>query len=457
MQPQPKVASTKERIEAGKVLREKVPRSSHGEWAAPKNRPDPIAQILQSDRGRVPELLPIRYERMSQSPFAFFRGAANLMAADLAKTPTTGIRVQACGDCHLANFGGFASPERTLLFDINDFDETLPAPWEWDVKRLATSAVLAGKELGASKELCADAAQIVAQSYRTHMHAFARMRAMETWYSHIEASVLIKQAPTQGAAKYWKAEEQRARLQTAGHLLKKMTEVAKGWRRIVDNYPLVFHPRKYASFEREVRDIFDRYRLTLPVERRVVLDRYHFVDAAIKVVGVGSAGTRCGLVLLMAGEDDPLFLQFKEAQASVLEPYAGKSRYENHAERVATGQRMLQAASDVFLGWTRDRQERDFYFRQLRDMKMTIDITSMSVKDWQEFLRVCGWALARGHARTGDSAKISGYTGKGEIFDEAIREFALEYAAQVRRDYKEFLQALRDGRIKTSKKSKPSG
>lgn len=436
----PKFRSVRERMDAGKALRDRVPRSSHAKWTAPKDRPDPIELIRHADQGRVAELLPIRYERMRCSPFAFFRGTAALMASDLAKTPATGTLVQACGDCHLANFGGFASPERTLLFDINDFDETLRAPWEWDLKRLAVSLVLSGREIGASKSQCAKAVESVARSYRLRMRDYAEMRALETWYSHVEAKVLIEDAETPASRKYWKVQEHEAQLRTQERVFKKMTTLENGQRRIIDNRPLVFHPSKRAAFVDEVHKLFVRYRETLPVERRVVLDRYHFTDAAIKVVGVGAVGTRCGVVLLMAEKNDPLVLQYKEAQTSALQPYCGPCRYDNHAERVVIGQRMLQAASDVFLGWTRDDRGRDFYFRQLRDMKMALEIDTMPIADWLELARVCGWTLARGHARTGDSAMISGYLGKKEVFDEATRDFAFLYAGQVEKDYRLFLK-----------------
>ena len=427
-------------MDEGKALRDKIPRSSHAKWFAPKDRPDSIDLIRNADRGRVAELLPIRYERMRGSPFAFFRGTAALMASDLSKTPATQIHVQACGDCHLANFGGFASPERTLLFDINDFDETLRAPWEWDLKRLAASLILSGREIGASRSQCAKAVESAVRSYRLHMRDYAEMRAIETWYSHVEARVLIEDAETPAARKYWKTQEQEAEMRTQQRVFKKMTTLVNGRRRIIDNRPLVFHPSKRAAYIDEVHKLFVRYRETLPVERRVVLDRYHFADAAIKVVGVGAVGTRCGVVLLMAEKNDPLVLQYKQAQASALQPYCGPCRYENHAERVVIGQRMLQAASDVFLGWTRDDRGRDFYFRQLRDMKMSLEIDTMPVEDWLELARVCGWTLARGHARTGDAAMISGYLGKKEVFDEAIRDFAFDYAEQVDKDFHIFLK-----------------
>jgi uncharacterized protein (DUF2252 family) len=439
--------SVKERLAAGKALREKVPRTSHGQWKLPPGRRDPIELLKHTDQGKLADLLPIRYGRMSQSPFAFLRGAAALMAADLAATPATGIRVQACGDCHVANFGGFGSPERRLVFDINDFDETLPAPWEWDVKRLATSSVLASRELNLSKQHCAHAARAAVRSYREHMREYAEMRALEAWYSQLDAEIFIKEAKTAAAKKAWRSTEKAAKHETAEHVFPSITRVEDGQRRIIDEPPLIDHPPQMARMGKHVRDMFERYRQTLPEERRVILDRYHIVDVARKVVGIGSVGTRCAVALLMAGAHDPLFLQFKEARISVLAPYAGKSRYDNQGKRVVTGQRMLQSASDMFLGWARDDEGRDFYFRQLRDMRMKIDVGAMSRQNWFEYVKVCGWALARAHARTGDAAGIAGYLGKNDTFDAAIEKFAVAYADQTDRDYAAFVKAIHARRL----------
>lgn len=446
--------TVKDRTRAGKALRDKVPRTAQAKWETWTGRRDAVEQIRAATRGLLAELLPIRYVRMRASPFAFFRGSAAMMAGDLAHTPVTGLRVQACGDCHLANFGGFGSPERRLLFDINDFDETLPAPWEWDVKRFAASVVLAGRERGLRERECGEAAKLGAQSYRTHMRRYARMRAIEVWYSHLNASVLIRRAHSAAGKKRWETAENKAKRQTAEHVLPSITEVVRGRRRIVDRPPMVYHPRQTQKYEREVRDIFRGYRLTLPEERRVILDRYRVADVARKVVGVGSVGTRCDVMLLMAGLDDPLLLQFKEARESVLEPYAGKSRYRNHGERAVTGQRLLQAASDVFLGWTRDDHGRDYYFRQLRDMKMSVELGALSKDDWTEYVAICAWTLARAHARTGDPAQIAGYLGKSDRFDEAIAEFAVAYADQTERDYEVFVKGIRAGRLHAASSSR---
>src|SRR6204780_3599595 len=412
--------SIEERIRRGKALRESVSRTSHSEWAAPSGRPDVIKVLQHSDRGRVPELLPLRYGRMRQSPFAFFRGSAAVMAWDLSKTPATGIHVQACGDCHAANFGGFASPERRLLFDINDFDETLPAPWEWDIKRLAASVVLASRELGMGRGRCEDAVLTLAQSYRKHMRRYAHMRALEVWYSHMDAEVFIKESKSAAAKKRWEEVEHEARLQTAEHIFPKIADVINGRTRIVDHPPLIYHTRESDLMQKQLTKMFHDYRETLPAERRVILDRYHIIDVARKVVGVGSVGTRCAVALLMAGEHDPMLLQFKEALPAVLQPYSGRSRYANHGERVVTGQRILQSASDVFLGWTIDAEGRSYYFRQLRDMKMKIDLETMTKTDWLEYVGICAWALPRPPPRAGDAAIIAGSPGKSEAFDSAL-------------------------------------
>jgi uncharacterized protein (DUF2252 family) len=370
------------------------------------------------------------------------------MAWDLSKTPVTGIRVQACGDCHASNFCGFASPERRLLFDTNDFDETLQAPWEWDVKRLAASIVLASRELGMSDKRCGDAVLAMARSYRKHMREYAYMRALEVWYSHMDAEVFVEEAKAAASKKRWEQAEEKARHQTAEHIFPEIADVINGRTRIVDHPPLVYHPQESDSMRKHVTHMFHEYRETLPEGRRMILDRYHIIDVAWKVVGVGSVGTRCAIALLMAGEHDPMLLQFKQAFGSVLDPYAGKSPYSNHGERVVTGQRMLQSASDVFLGWTRDEEGRDYYFRQLRDMKMKIDLENMTKGDWLEYVEICGWTLARAHVRTGGAGMIGGYLGKNDTFDSALAKFAISYADQSESDHATLVKAIRTGRLR---------
>ena len=448
-------ATLAERMATGKALREKCSRSSQAHWTPAANRPNPIDLLKATEKGRLPELLPIRYGRMKESPFSFYRGAAAIMAGDMAGAETTGLRVQACGDCHVSNFGGYASPERRLVFDINDFDETLPAPWEWDVKRLAASLVIARRESGDRERDCRDAARIVAKSYRKHLREYAQMPALEVWYSYLDAEILIEEANNKAEKRRWEKIERKARKGTPEHIFPHIAELEKGRWRILDHPPGAYHPKQFASRQRFVRDMFLRYRRTLPEERRVVLDRYHIEDMARVVVGVGSVGTRCGAILLLAGERDPFFLQIKEAHVSVLEPYAGKSRYDNHGQRVVVGQRMLQAASDVFLGWTRDDEGHDYYFRQLRDMKMKVDVVALPTDDWNEYIRICGWALARAHARTGDPATLAGYLGQSGRFDEAIENFATAYADQNEKDYRTFLKALRAGTFPADANASP--
>jgi uncharacterized protein (DUF2252 family) len=443
--------SVEERMTMGKAIRDKVPRPSQAKWQPAANRESPVAILKRSNENRIHDLLPIRYGRMKRSPFAFFRGAAAIMAADLAIPPVTQLRVQLCGDCHLLNFGGYGSPERRIVFDINDFDETLNGPWEWDLKRLATSVVLAGRELGIKDGQCSDAARATVASYRIHMREYAHMRALDAWYSHLEAGLLIDEAKSTENKKYWRGLIETAEQQTDILMFPKLTREKNGKIRFVDNPPLVYHPHDIGKIGIHVRELFLRYRETLPDERRVILDRYHVIDIARKVVGVGSVGTRCDVALLMASETDPLFLQLKQALPSVLDPYAGKSRYKNHGERVVTGQRMLQAASDVFLGWARDDRGHDYYFRQLRDMKMKLDIEKMSKTQWLEYVEICGWTLARAHARTGASARIAGYMGKNESFDEAIEKFAIAYADQTDRDYALLVKAIRAGHLPARK------
>ena len=432
--------TVEQRMTIGKKLRERVPRSAHGDWKPPSNRADPLAVLRQSDQGRLSALLPIRYERMRASPFAFLRGAAAVMAADLSTTAATGMRVQVCGDCHVGNFGGFGTPERRLVFDINDFDETLLAPWEWDLKRLAASVLVATRVAGFTERRCRVIARITAEAYRTHMHRYAEMPALGVWYSHLDLSLLADHAPTPAARKRWQRVIATAARRTPDREFPKITALRRGKPRIADRPPLIYHPSDKALLGRHVRRMFHLYRETLPPERRIVLDRYELADVARKVVGVGSVGTRCAVALLMAGANDPLLLQFKEARRSVLEPYTASSRFENQGQRVVVGQRMLQSASDVFLGWTRDDNGHDYYFRQLHDMKFKIDLEAMTPADWNEYAGLCGWALARAHARTGDAALLFGYMGKSDVFDQATERFATTYADQTEADYQRFMR-----------------
>jgi len=405
---------------------------------------DVVAMLEASNRNRVPSLVPIRYGRMLHSPFAFLRGAAAIMAYDLARTPASGIRVQACGDAHLMNFGGFATPERHLVFDVNDFDETLQAPWEWDLKRLAASITIAGRYLGFSKGRNAEATMAAGAAYRGHMALYAQMHALELWYQRIDAAKvaelhfdsigrLATDAPPHPVTE---------------HLFPKLTEIVGASRQIKEEAPLVFRPRKGDRTITNVRRLLAQYRATLPADRRALLERFELVDVAIKVVGVGSVGTRCAVALLMAGNDDSLFLQLKEARASVLERYAGRSPYRNHGERVVEGQRLMQAASDMFLGWSSDPALRvDFYVRQLRDCKTAANIDTMDYPHLLDYAHHCGAALARAHAKAGDAAAISGYSGKGAALDGALARFAAAYADQTESDFRTLEAAAKVGRI----------
>jgi uncharacterized protein (DUF2252 family) len=434
----------------GKALRDKVSRSSHGQWKPTSNRPDPIALLEASDQGRLPALVPIRHKRMLASPFAFLRGAACVMAADLSKTPVTGINIQTCGDCHLSNFGGYGTPERNLVFDINDFDETLPAPWEWDIKRLAASIAVASRHLNLTDKNSKTAAYIAAQSYREHMNEYAQMTALEVWYAHIGFESLLAFTPNDKEQQKLKLEVKKAKAQEPLWELRKLTEVVNGQHRFIENPPLVFHPSAHNPLAEEMLSVFHKYRKTLRDDFQVLLDQYRVVDVAMKVVGIGSVGTRCGVALLEAGDNDPLFLQIKEARSSVLEVHVGKSAYENHAQRVVAGQRLMQASSDIFLGWARSECGHDFYLRQLRNMKTSVEIEGMSETDLSGYAKLCGWALARAHARSGKRFSISGYLGQSDSFDKAIADFAIAYADQTEQDYKALAKAVKQGRLQVA-------
>ena len=442
--------SPAQRQAEGKALRQVVPRSAHGEWQPAADRPDPIDLLEASNQGWISELVPIRYGRMLESPFAFFRGAAIVMAADLATTPTTGIRVQACGDCHLLNFGLFDTPEGNLVFDLNDFDETLPAPWEWDVKRLVASIVLAGRHIGLAEKISQEAALMAACSYRQRMAEYAQMRTLEVWYARLDAETLIDLARSPQMRQRRLQMTQKSRTRTIEHIFPRLTDAIDGQRRIIDAPPLLYHP-SHDGFLEGVLACFDRYRESLPDDRRVLLDRYRLVDIAMKVVGIGSVGTPCAVALLMADDNDLLFLQVKEARASILEPYAGKSVYQNHGQRVVNGQRLMQAANDLFLGWASYKRGHDFYLRQLRDMKGSVNIEAMSATNLIDYAELCGWALARAHARSGDAAIVSGYLGKSDAFDRAVVDFAVVYADRTERDRAALVAAVQSGRLEAEK------
>lgn len=442
--------SRSELVAQGEQVRKQCPRSSHAGWKAPENRPDPVDLVIEGNQGRIPSLLPVRHGRMIQSPFTYYRGAALAMAVDLANTPATGIRVQACGDAHLGNFRVFATPERRAIFDIHDLDETLPAPWEWDLKRLTTSFVIASRHNGLSEKRAEQSAYTCAQSYRKRMLEFSQMKALELWYYRIDADEMIadiKDSEIKGRAKKRLA---RAKAQNTLELdFPKLVDTSSETPGIKDNPPLIFHWREpgHVDFDAVVKNAFNQYRSTLSDDRRVILDRHELKDITIKVVGVGSVGTYCAIMLLMAGESDPLFLQVKQASESVLERYAGKSVYANHGQRVVQGHRMMQSSSDLFLGWTEGQQGRQFYIRQLRDMKIKFSIEAFGSDEMMLFADWCGWTLARAHARSGEPALIAGYLGENELFDESICSFAMAYADQSERDHEAVVKAVRDGRL----------
>jgi uncharacterized protein (DUF2252 family) len=452
-QPEPLLRHADERRAGGKALRDTVPRDAHSHWKAPRQRRDIVDILEASNGGRMESLIPIRYGRMMESPFTFFRGSAEIMAADLATTPVSGIRVQACGDAHLCNFGGFATPERRVIFDINDFDETLPGPWEWDLKRLAASIVVAGRQIRLAESDASRAARASACSYREHMADYAAMRSLEVWYDAIDVDRFVKAVESeQRQAKIRERLEKVEARNVPEYLFPKLAEHRGAAPRIKDDPPLIFHPthKQAPGLESRFQESIAQYRESLSEHIRVLFDRFQFCDLAIKVVGVGSVGRACAVALFMAGDDDPIFLQIKEAVPSVLEPYVGASLHANQGQRVVAGQRLMQSASDLFLGWTRGKDGRDRYIRQLRDMKISPLVEDFDAGDLRSYGRICGWALARAHARSGDAAMIAGYMGASEVFDDAIADFAVEYADQAQRDHRAFVKAIRQGRIKAT-------
>jgi uncharacterized protein (DUF2252 family) len=423
--------------------RREVPRSSLGAWAPPPERPDPIDVLRRQEQHRIEELLPIRHQRMSASPFTFLRGAAAVMARDLAGSPSTGLGVQACGDAHLLNFGIFASPERRLVFDVNDFDETLPAPFEWDVKRLAASLVVAGRDRSFAAGDCAAAAYAAAETYRAQVSAFAAIGHLDVWYAHVEVEDLLTLLRKAQARRLEGTVVRKAQQATSLGALSKLTQIVEGERRIIDSPPLVDHFPMRADAAR----VASRYVSSLPEDRRALLSRYRVVDWARKVVGVGSVGTDDGVVLLLGdSDDDPLFLQVKEAEASVLEPFAGASAHANHGQRVVEGQRLMQATSDIFLGWT-TIDDRHYYVRQLRDMKGSVPVEKLAASELLQYARACGAVLARAHSRSGDPVAIAAYLGGGDVFERAISQFAVAYADQTDSDHERMLEAIRSGEL----------
>ncbi len=443
--------SWRERYAAGKALRESCPRQAHASWKAPARRRDAVELVLAAEKGRLPDLLPLRHGRMVRSAFTFYRGAALTMAADLAATPSSGIRVQCCGDAHLCNFGGFATPERRVIFSINDLDETLPAPWEWDVKRLAASFVVACRDNGVRDAAAREAARTCARTYRDSMAEFSRMKTLELWYQAMGIDELVAgiEDPDLRARSLKRLQKERAR-SIAEDIFPKLVEHKGQMPVIRDQLPTIFHARHSPPGEihQAVLGMLAGYRATLSPAHQSVLDRYELRDAAIKVVGIGSVGTACWVLLLMAGQDDPLFLQVKEARASVLEPYAGTPGFRNHGERVVNGYRLMQPASDMFLGWSRGPiGGRHFFIRQLRDIKVSPRVEGFGAAEMELYATWCGRALALTHARSGSAAMLSGYMGRSDAFERAIGAFALAYADQNEKDHTALARAVRTGRV----------
>jgi uncharacterized protein (DUF2252 family) len=439
----------KERYAAGKALRDKCPREDHAEWKAPAKRRDAVEMVLASEKGRIPELLPLRHGRMVQSAFTFYRGSALIQAADLSTTPSTGVYVQCCGDAHLCNFGGFATAERKIIFSVNDLDETLPAPWEWDVKRLAASFVVACRDKGISDNNARDIAATCVRSYRESMNEFSQLKTLELWYYALEATELLATLPINLRKRAMKRIAQEQAKSRGEELFPKLVEHKGNIPVIKDQLPTIFHDKNVppGKIHRALLDILSDYRSTLPSAYHSLLDRYKLCDAAIKVVGIGSVGTACWVLLLMAAEDDPLFLQVKEARPSVLEPYAGKSAFSNQGQRVVNGYRTMQPASDMFLGWMRG-PKRDFFARQLRDVKISIRVETFGKSELDLYAKWCGRAIALSHARSGTPAMLSGYMGNSDVFDRAIAAFSIAYADQAEKDHAALDRAVHSGKVK---------
>jgi uncharacterized protein (DUF2252 family) len=444
-----------------KQLRASAPRSSHAAWEPSAVRADPVEILLAQDRTRLSQLVPVRHARMSESPFAFFRGSAEVMAADLVDTPTTGLTVQLCGDAHLANFGSYASPERRQVFDINDFDETLPGPWEWDVKRLATSVVLAARDNGFDDQVAGGAAVRAASAYRLAMSRFAGENALDVWYAQASIDLIARVAVRAAGRRQLREFEARAKRRTSQRLLSRLTETVDGRRRFRSDPPLLVPLRDLetvldpATLQSQIRQSLAAYAASLHAEHRHLLSRFRLVDMALKVVGVGSVGTRCVAVLLEGVDHgEPLVLQAKEAAGSVLEAYLPASVYAHHGERVIQGQRLIQATSDIFLGWSGTGSGPDFYWRQLQDRKGSVVVANLRPSLLGSYAGLCGWTLAHAHARSGDAVSIAAYLGSGPCFDEAMRNFALSYAAQAENDHARFVA---DKRTAADAATRPPG
>ena len=440
------VKEIEERYKIGKAIREEVPRESHADWEPPSNRKDPIDILIKSNAGRLEKLVPIRHGRMSQNPFSYLRGSAAGMAYDLSFTPITGEYVQACGDCHMSNFGLFATPERNIIFDINDFDETTPGPWEWDLKRLTASVYVSMINIGMREKDAYALTRLCCEEYRTTIRKLALLSNLDVWYTKVDPESMIDIAEDLEAKKSVMDAVEQAKRNIGEYVIPKLTDLVDGRRKIVDSPPMVVHSSR-AETDGLVLKLLDDYKGTVPQHLKALLKLYELEDYAMKVVGVGSVGTRCAVLLMRAGASDWLLLQVKEAKQSVLEPYVGKSKFRNHGQRVVEGQRIMQSASDPFLGYVVS-EGRDYYIRQLKDMKWAVSFQSIPrFENASVYVRACGASLAKAHARNGDQAIIAGYMGKGKTFDIAIADFAMAYHQQVVRDHKMMLEAIGSGRI----------
>jgi uncharacterized protein (DUF2252 family) len=452
-----------ERAARGKMARAEVPRANHAEFDPSPDRPDPISLLEEQAKTRLPELVPVRYGRMMVSPFTYYRGAALPMASDLATTPVSGLAVQACGDAHLSNFGLFGSAERRLIFDVNDFDETLPGPWEWDVKRLAASMEVAARDNAFADKERREIVTATVTSYRQAMRNFAGMTNLDVWYAHADFDEVRAELSSELKERQRKALDKglaKARTRDSMQELGKLTHVVDGQPRIIADPPLLVPAEQLAeskqqweTFLSQIQDLLGKYRRTLETDRKYLLEQYVYCDLARKVVGVGSVGTRCWIVLMLGRDgSDPLFLQVKEAEESVLSRFVGASKYANQGQRVVAGQRLMQAASDIFLGWVHivaglDGRDRDFYVRQLRDWKFSLDISALIPRGMRMYGELCGWTLARAHARSGDRIAIASYLGNSDVFDKAVAQFAVAYADQNEKDHDALVSAVKSGRL----------
>ena len=441
----------KEKYSIGKEMRSKTPRTAHATWKCPANRPEVKEMIESSNHDRISQLVPVRHFRMSPSPFTFYRATASIMARDLSSTPSSGIVVQICGDCHLMNFGGFATPERHIVMDINDFDETYPGNWEWDLKRLAVSFSLAAREKNLSKSDGNDFVMELFSSYQASMNEYSSMNLLDLWYLKFDLEEIVSQLKNEQLMERLAKTLAKGHSQTQDSVFYKMTSSDLGKFAIKEDPPLILHPFNPEEHMKMIETFFDQYKDTLQPDRRFLLEQYRITDVALKVVGVGSVGTRCFVLLLLNDNDEPLFIQVKEARPSVLEPYGNGVVYKHQGERIVQGQRLIQSASDIFLGWTTGPHGRHYYLRQLRDKKVSPNIETMNKSILKVYAQYCGKVLAKAHCKTNHGAIICGYLGKGNVFGEALIQFANDYADQTEKDHGKFVKAIKSGELRAEK------